>query len=108
MRRQLALRAEFLARGDEPDAENLLPEPVGEHAGRERVLRRDKPAGDGEAIGVALWQRRKRGRRARRNLLAEIQIVAAMLQLGHAALIGGQLALDRHRAGWFDLGKAFL
>ena len=43
MRRRLALRAEVVEHAAEPGAEELLPEPVHEDAGGERVLPGDDP-----------------------------------------------------------------
>ena len=50
MRRQFALRAEFLARPHDDDAENLLPEAVGDDAGRERVFLTHQPLRELQAV----------------------------------------------------------
>ena len=51
MAREFALDAELLAGADESGAEELLPEPIGDDAGGERVLGADEPLRERQAVG---------------------------------------------------------
>ena len=107
MRRQIALRAEILAGGDDADAKHLFPEAIGEDAGRQRVVFIDEPAGQARRVGrlAPSRQRREAGGRSRLHFFALIEVIAAMLQLRHAPLAFGQLLHDRHGRGRLLIGE---
>ena len=97
---QVALAAKFLARRHEADAEEPLPDPVYDHAGRERVLRSDEPPGQSHAIKPPFCgqvHRAKYHRHALRDLVAEVLPVAAKLDLRHPPLVARKLLKHRHR-----------
>ena len=68
MRRRRALRAEVLARLDEPASEDLLPEPIDGDARDERVALVDQPAREAEPVdGLIVAHRMQRAGCARRR-----------------------------------------
>ena len=76
---RLALQAKVFARFHEPHPEELLPEPVGRHAGRERMIGRHEPVGQIEPRWSHPFRHRElrqEGRRAAGDLLARLVIGA--------------------------------
>ena len=64
MRRHFASRAEVAGRGDDPAPEVVLPEPVDDHTGGQRVIRPADPAGEFEPPargGLPRLDRRREG-----------------------------------------------
>src|SRR4051812_33482859 len=93
MRRQLPLRAELFAGGDQADAKNLLPKAVDEHAGGEGIVFVDEPMSKGEAIGRRTFrQRGKAAGGAGNDFVAEIEVITAELEFRDAPLAFGQFA----------------
>ena len=82
MRRRLALNAEILGRLDQAGAEVVLPDPVDDHAGRERVLRRNQPRSQAQPIALGpVGSGGKRRGHARLDLLALVgHVVPAALE----------------------------
>ena len=96
---QFSLAAKLFARRDDTDAEEPFPEPVGNHAGRERIPRVHKPLCEHHPIKpstLAHLRRRKDGRHALGHHGAQILPVAAMLQLRDSPLIAREFLEHRH------------
>ena len=75
MARRLALRTKVLARAHEAGAEEVLPETVHDHAGRERVLTTHEPLGETESVARQIGsERRQNRRRGRFDLLTRLVI----------------------------------
>ena len=98
MEREIALAAELFARADDAHAEDRLPETVHGHAGGERIVAADDPAGEAEAVlriaGVPSGEARGH---AFADFVAEGLPVAAELHEGLAALVRREVLHDRHR-----------
>ena len=84
---RLALRAEVLGRLDDARAEDLEPEPVDGHAGRQRVVRRDQPLGQPQPVErrARRQRRQERGRRPA-DLVAPLVVLAALEDVGRLGL----------------------
>ena len=99
MARQLTLATKLLARGHNADPEKPFPEPVDHHTGRQWVGRIDKPLRQHQPIdlvGGCHRRRRQHGRHALPHLRTEVLPVAAILQLCHPTLVGGEFLKHRH------------
>jgi hypothetical protein len=100
MARQVALAAELLARRHDADPEQPLPDPVHDHAGRERVGGIDEPLGEREPIdAVTLGHRRivEHVGHAFPDLVAEVLPVASELDVRGPPLVARELLEHRHR-----------
>ena len=95
MRRGFALVAEVLERGDEAAAEEGLPLAVHGHAGGQRILGSEEPAGEGQAVcrGV-LGQAGQEGGHAGLHFFAWVQVFAAVVTHGRPRVGSGTLAHD--------------
>ena len=94
---RLALGAEILGRLDDPRAEDLEPEPVDGHPGRQRMVGGDQPLGQAQAVD----RRARRKRRQERghgpaDLLASLVVFAPLEQIRRLGL-AGLLAKDQGR-----------
>ena len=95
VRRGFALVAEVFERDDEATAEEGLPLSVHGHAGGQRILRREEPAGEGQAVGRGvLGQTGQEGGDAGLHFFARVQIFAAVVTHGRPRVGGGALAHD--------------
>ena len=87
MRGQLAAHAEILRRGHEAATEQFLPQAIHRHARGERMIRRDQPFGERQAIGLVVRGHcRQCGRRAGRHLLAAAAKVAANVNVRRSTI----------------------
>ena len=92
MRGRVALRAELLARGDEPDAEKLAPSSGWRSRGPSADCSADEPARQRQPVrGGPLRRGWKRAGHALGHLRAEVEEVAAPLDLRLAAALRRQL-----------------
>ena len=104
MRGRFALVAEVLERGDESAAEEGLPLTVHGDAGRQRVLGREEPAGESQAVGRGiLRQGWEESRYRRRDLLPGAEIFAAMMEESRTRVGGRALTHDERRLAARDL-----
>ena len=105
VRRQLALRAEFLARPHDAGAEDGFPKAVRGHARRERIGVVHQPAREREAVlRRSGGEGRKRRGHALLHLLGQREIIAAKLHPRLALLPGFKVAHDGH-SDLFHVGK---
>jgi hypothetical protein len=93
MRRGFALIAEVLRRLDEPASEECLPCTVHRDTRGERMVWRDEPSREGEAVGRhAIGQRRQYREHARLDLVCRLRELAAVMDEGGSRISGGTLA----------------
>ena len=95
VRRRFALVAEVFERGDEATAEKGLPLAVHGHTGGQRILRREEPAREGQAVGGGVFgQAGQEGGHAGLHFFARVQVLAAVVTYGRSRVGGGALAHD--------------
>src|SRR5439155_10949093 len=107
------LDAKLFAGPHQAGAEELLPETVGDHTSRERVLGADEPLGEVEARTRSrcngwAWQLMERGRHALGDFVAEVEEVAAELDARLAPFRALELLHDRHSGERFGVGELLL